>query len=84
MLMVETNPIVTGRVTATHLRTWRGRTSGTSGCVTSAGVRIKSMESERDEYINEVPMVYAKDALTDTEDMRRRMIAAAAAKRMGV
>ena len=42
------------------------------------------MESERDEYINEVPMVYAKDALTDTEDMRRRMIAAAAAKRMGV
>lgn len=41
-------------------------------------------DSERDEYINEVPMVYAKDALTDKEDMRQRMIAAAAAKRLGV
>lgn len=41
-------------------------------------------DSERDEYINEVPMVYAKDALTDKEDMRQRLIVAITARRLGV
>lgn len=41
-------------------------------------------DEEADKYVNERPLVYAKDALTDTEDMLRRLIAAAAARRMGV
>lgn len=36
-----------------------------------------------DRYVNEVPTVYAKDALDDTEEMQRRMVAAATRKRLG-
>jgi len=39
-------------------------------------------DDERTE--NERPVVFAKDALEETQDMRRRMIAAATARRLGV
>jgi len=38
----------------------------------------------KDVYINEVPMVYARDALDDGEEQMRRLIAATTAKRLGV
>lgn len=41
-------------------------------------------DSERDEYVNEVPLVFAKDALEDKIDMEQRLIAAATARRLGV
>jgi hypothetical protein len=41
-------------------------------------------DDERDEYMRETPMVYAKDALLDKEEQLRRLIAAATARRLGV
>lgn len=38
----------------------------------------------RDEYIDEEPMAFVKDALDDGEEMLRRLIAAATMKRLGV
>lgn len=38
----------------------------------------------RDEYIDEEPMAFVKDALLDNDDMLRRLIAAATMKRLGV
>ena len=41
-------------------------------------------DAEKDKYINETPLVWAAYALDSHEDMRRRMIAAMTAKRIGV
>lgn len=41
-------------------------------------------DGARDEYINEEPMAFAKDALPDHEEQTQRLIAAATRKRMGV
>jgi hypothetical protein len=44
----------------------------------------RDYDEVKDEYEYERPLVYAKDALDDREDMLRRLIAAATARRMGV
>jgi hypothetical protein len=41
-------------------------------------------DEARDEYIDEVPLAFAKDAMLDAEEQMQRLIAAAARKRMGV
>lgn len=41
-------------------------------------------DAVRDEYINEVPFAFAKDALLDQDEQMRRLVAAATKKRMGV
>lgn len=41
-------------------------------------------DEARDEYVSERPLVFAKDAMDDTDTMERRMIAAMTARRMGV
>lgn len=41
-------------------------------------------DAVRDEYINEVPFAFAKDAMPDQEEQMRRLVAAATKKRMGV
>lgn len=41
-------------------------------------------DEEKEEYVSERPVAYAKDALDDKDDMLRRLIAAATARRMGV
>jgi len=48
----------------------------------------REMEQEydeaRDEYIEEVPLVFASDAMLGTEERMQRLIAAATRRRMGV
>lgn len=41
-------------------------------------------DAERDEYVNERPLAYAKDALDSDEEMTRRVTAAMTARRLGV
>lgn len=41
-------------------------------------------DAVRDEYINEVPFAFAKDAMPDQEEQMGRLVAAATKKRMGV
>lgn len=41
-------------------------------------------DEDNDRDTSEVPLVYAKDALDDAQEMQRRMIAAATRKRLGV
>ena len=41
-------------------------------------------DGERDEYINEVPLAFAKDAMLDRDEQMQRLIAAATRRRMGV
>jgi len=38
----------------------------------------------KDEYVNEVPLVFAKDALLTGEEQRERLLAAATRRRLGV
>jgi hypothetical protein len=40
--------------------------------------------AEKDEYVNETPMAFAKDAMLDQDEQMQRLIAAATRKRMGV
>ena len=40
-------------------------------------------DEDAGKFIPEQPLVYAKDALDDTEEMQRRMVAAATRKRLG-
>jgi len=44
----------------------------------------QAYDEARDEYIDETPMAFAKDALLDAEEQMQRLIAAATRKRMGV
>jgi len=41
-------------------------------------------DSEKDEYVNEEPMAFAKDAMLGTEEQMQRLIAAATKRRLGV
>lgn len=41
-------------------------------------------DAEKDEYVNERPMAFAKDAMLDQDEQMQRLIAAAAKQRMGV
>lgn len=41
-------------------------------------------DAEKDEYVNEKPMAFAKDAMLDQDEQMQRLIAAATRKRMGV
>jgi hypothetical protein len=41
-------------------------------------------DPEKDEYVNEEPMVRAKDAMLDDEEQMERLIAAATKQRLGV
>ena len=41
-------------------------------------------DAEKDEYVNETPMAFAKDAMLDQDEQMQRLIAAATRKRLGV
>jgi len=41
-------------------------------------------DEARDEYIDEVPLAFAKDAMLGTEEQMQRLIAAATKQRLGV
>lgn len=41
-------------------------------------------DAEKDEYVNEKPMAFAKDAMLDQDEQMQRLIAAATKQRLGV